>query len=333
MPTTPLSYTNCYDCVNTHSTPDTVGLLARRVCAGEDGPMVATLAAVARELYGIRPQDFTAARNSRAHELKTSNAALAKQVAALRKPAPAAWLVNLLARENTDDVTALLDLGEQMRTAQEQLDRDGLRRLGGERRAAVSTLAQAGADRATALGQPPTAAVLDEVEQTLLAGTSDPAAAGAVASGLLVKPLRAGGFDPVDLDGAVAVPEAASWAASPGGSRNPAPPDPVRLADVRRRKEARLDAERQERDADAAAAEVDALERRAHRLELRRASLEAEIAELREQLDTAETALAAVTDDDSALAVARTEATRAADAARTRARDARDAADALEKSD
>ena len=295
--------------------------------------MAAILTDVARELYGLRPQDFTAARNAKAQELKSSEAALSKQVAALKKPSPAAWVVNLLARENTDDLTALLDLGERMRTAQEQLDRDGLRRLSGERRTAVTALAQAGAARAAGLGHPPTPAVLGEVEQTLLAGTSDPAAAGAVASGLLVKPLRAGGFDPVDLDGAVAVPDAASWAASPGGSRNPAPPDPVQLADVRRRKEARAEAERQERDADAAAAEVDALERRAHRLELRRASLEAEIAELREQLDTAEAALAAVTDDDSALADARGQATRAADDAKTRARDARDAADALEKSD
>ncbi|WP_104163076.1 hypothetical protein [Cryobacterium sp. N22] len=294
--------------------------------------MAATLTDVARELYGLRPQDFTAARNITAQELKSSEAALSKQVAALKKPSPAAWVVNLLAREKTDDLTALLDLGEHMRTAQEQLDRDALRRLSGERRAAVTALAQAGAARAAGLGNPPTPAVLGEVEQTLLAGTSDPAAAGAVASGLLVKPLWAGGFEPVDLDGAVAVPDTASWAASPGGSRSPAPPDPVQLADVRRRKEARAEAERQERDADAAAVEVDALERRAHRLELRRASLEAEITELREQLATAEAALAAVTDDDSALADARTHATRAADDARNRARDARDAADAAEKS-
>ncbi|MCU1447241.1 transposase [Cryobacterium sp.] len=292
--------------------------------------MVATLATLARELYGLQPQDFTAARNARAAELKTSDAALAKQIAALRKPAPAAWVVNLLAREDTDALTALLDLGEQMRTAQEQLDRDALRRLGGERRAAVAALTRAGAARAAGLDRPPTAAVLGEVEQTLLAGTSDPAAAGAVASGLLVKPLHAGGFDPVDLGDAVAVPTTESWTASSGTSRTSAPPDPVQLADVRRRKEARREAERLERDAEAAVAEVDALERRAHRLELRRTSLEAEIAELREQLDTAEAALAAVTDDDSALAEARARATRAADDAGNRARDARAAVDALD---
>ncbi|MGY4857868.1 hypothetical protein [Cryobacterium sp. AP23] len=297
--------------------------------------MVLTLADVARELYGLQPVDFTAARNTRAQELKGSDALLAKQVAALRKPSPAAWLVNLLARENTDDLSALLDLGERMRTAQEQLDREALRSLGGERRGAVAALARAGADLAAELGHPPTAAVLGEVEQTLQAGTSDPAAATAVASGMLVKALRSVGYEPVDLAGAVAVPDPESWPvrASAGASGTSTPPDPVHLADVRRRKEARRDADRLEREAEAATEELDALERRAHRLELRRASLEAEIAELRDQLDTAEAALAAVTDDDSALADDRARAEAAVADARGRARDARDAADALDTAD
>ena len=295
--------------------------------------MVATLTDVARELYGLQPPDFTAARNTRARELKSADAALARQIAALKKPSPAAWVVNLLVRENADELTALLDLGEQMRTAQEQLDRDALRRLGGERRAAVAGLTRAGADLAGGLGHPPTAGVLGEVEQTLQAATSDPAAAAAVASGLLVRPLRAEGYEPVDLDGAVAVPDPESWPAPRGASRTAAPPDPVQLADVRRRKEARREAERLERDADAAQAEIDAVDRRAHRLELRRASLEAEIAELREQLDTATAALAAVADDESALAETRTQAHTAVEHSRNQARDARAAADALEPAD
>jgi hypothetical protein len=307
-------------------------MLAAGAGAGEDGPMVLTLADVARELYGLQPVDFTAARNSRAQELKGSDAPLAKQVAALRKPSPAAWLVNLLARENSDDLAELLDLGERMRTAQEQLDREALRRLGGERRSAVAALARAGADLAGGRGHPPTAAVLGEVEQTLQAGTSDPAAATAIASGMLVKALRSEGYEPVDLEGAVALPDPESWPvrASAGAAGTSTPPDPVHLADVRRRKEARREADRLEREADAAAEELDALERRAHRLELRRASLEAEIAELRDQLDTAEAALAGVTADDTALAGDRARAEAAVTDARGRARDARDAADALD---
>jgi hypothetical protein len=295
--------------------------------------MAATLADVARELYGLQPQDFTAARNARAKELKAADAALATQIAALRKPSPAAFIVNLLARENTADVTALLEVGEQMRTAQDQLDREALRRLGAERRKAVAALTQAGADLAAELDRPPTASVLGEVEQTLQAGTSDPAAAGAIASGLLVKALRSEGYEPVDLDDAVAIPDPESWPSTGTGAGSTPPPDPIKLADVRRRKEAKREADRLEHDADAADAELDAIERRASRLALRRASLEAEIEELREQLHTAQTALASLTDDDGALAAARTEAHSLADEARRSARAARTAADALDAPD
>ena len=251
--------------------------------------MVDSLAALARELYGLQPADFTAARNARAQELKSTDAGLAKQIGALRKPSPAAWVVNLLAREDDDGLESLLQLGERMRDAQEQLDREALRRLGGERRTAVAALARAGADLAAGLGHPPTPAVLNEVEQTLQAATSDEAAAAAVRSGLLVKALRAVGFEPVDLDDAVAVPDAPQ---ARERSTTPATPpkSPVQLADVRRRKEAKREAERLERDADAATAELDALDRRAERLALRRSSLEAEISDLREQLHTADRA-------------------------------------------
>ena len=303
--------------------------------------MAATLVDVARDLYGLQPQDFTAARNTRAQESKAADATLAKQIAALKKPSPAAWIVNLLARESTDDLTALLDVGEQMRTAQEHLDRDALRRLGGERRTAVTALARAGADLADGAGRAATSSVIGEVEQTLQAATSDPAAAAAVASGLLVRALRSVGYEPVDLDDAVAVPEPGSWpttgtgtrsGGSPsGGSRSA--PDPVRLADVRRRKEAKREADRLEHEADTIDADIEALERRAHRLALRRASLDAEIAELREQLETAETALTALTAEDSAVADARTEAHRNADESRRNARAARKAADALDPVD
>jgi hypothetical protein len=307
--------------------------LALAARAGEDGAMATTLAEVAGELYGLQPQEFTAARNARAQELKAADAALAKQVGTLRKPSPAAWIVNLLARQSTDDLAALLDLGEQMRTAQDHLDRDALRRLGGERRTIVAALARAGADLAAGLDRPPTASVLGEVEQTLQAATSDPAAAAAVASGLLVKALSSVGYEPVELDDAVAVPDAEAWPTAGPGWRSTPPPDPIQLADVRRRKEAKREADRLEHEADAAAAELEALDRRAHRLELRRAGLDAEIAELREQLETAESALAGLDADDTALADARTEAHRNADESHQSARAAREAADALEPTD
>ncbi|PXA68457.1 transposase [Cryobacterium arcticum] len=294
--------------------------------------MVDSLAALARELYGLQPAEFTAARNARAQEFKTTDVTLAKQIGALRKPSPAAWVVNLLAREDDDGLESLLQLGEQMRDAQEQLDREALRRLGGERRTAVAALARAGADLAARLGHPPTPAVLGEVEQTLQAATSDEAAAAAVSSGLLVKALLAVGFEPVDLDDAVAVPDAPQARERRTSPATP-PKSPVQLADVRRRKEAKREAERLERDADAATAELAALDRRAERLALRRSSLEAEISDLREQLRTAETALVAVDRDAGTLADDRKQAEAAAENSASRAAEARAAADALELSD
>jgi hypothetical protein len=299
----------------------------------EDGDMADTLTIVAQDLYGLEPGDFTAARNARAQQLKPENPALAKLVAALKKPSPAAWVVNLLARENSEDVAALLGIGERMRAAQEQLQRDDLRRLGGERRSAITALTRAGADRAAERGHPPTGSVLSEVEQTLQAGTSDADAAAAVASGLLVKPLRAAGYEPVDLTDAVAVPDLDPWVAPNETSGAAAPRDPVQLADVRRRKEATREAERRERDADAADAEVDALDRRAHRLRLRRTGLDAEIAELREQLEAAESALAAVTDDNAALADDLARARTESERARALADEARAAVEALDAAD
>ncbi|WEO76579.1 transposase [Cryobacterium sp. SO2] len=291
--------------------------------------MVVTLAAVARDLYGLDPAEFTAARNTRARELKPSDPALAAQVAALHKPSPAAWAVNLVARERTGGLEALLLLGERMRTAQEQFDRAALGQLGTERRAAVAALARAGGDLAADRGHPLTAPVLGEVEQTLQAGTSDPAAAAAVSSGLLVRALRAVGFEPVDLDGAVAVPGAAPAAAPPSHAGAAEPPSPVHLAAVRRRKEAAQEAEVREREAEAATAELEALDRRAQRLRPRRTSLEAEVADLRDQLGTAEQALAAVHDEDGALADARTRAQRNVEETGRQAREARRDADAL----
>lgn len=296
--------------------------------------MAATLTEIALDLYGLQRQEFTAARNGRVRELTPTDAPLASQVAALRKPAPAAWLVNLLARQSADELDALLRLGEQMRSAQEQLDREDLRRIGGERRTLVAALIRRGAEAADGLGHPPTPNVLAEVEQTLLAGTTDAAAAAAVASGLLVKPLRAEGFGAVELAGAVAVPDPEPWhGASPRSGSATGKPSPVDLAGVRRRKEARLHADRLEREADTAAAENEALDRRAHRLVLRRASLEAEIVELRDQLNTAEAALRGVAADEETLAEARTSARVAAEESSRRARAARASADALGHSD
>ncbi|MCU1423302.1 MAG: hypothetical protein JWN36_2953 [Microbacteriaceae bacterium] len=149
------------------------------------------LAAIADELYALDPAEFTAARNARA---KGTEGELAASVKALRKPSAAAALVNRIAREQTAGLDELAALGQRIREAQDDGDRDALLSLGAERREQIAALTDA-------LGR---TAAATEVAETLAAAVVDPMAAAAVRSGRLVRALAPGDDDP---SGAVAVPE------------------------------------------------------------------------------------------------------------------------------
>jgi hypothetical protein len=177
------------------------------------------LAGVADELYALPPQDFIAARDARAKELRADDRELADAVKALRRPAPVAWAVNLLARDG--DLGALEKLGDRLRAAQSSADRQAITALGAERRDLVRGLARRAGELADAAGRGLSQPVLDEVAETLQAAMADPDAAAAVRSGRLLRALESVGFDPVDLDGAVAVPEGAATAPRPGRRQGP----------------------------------------------------------------------------------------------------------------
>lgn len=157
----------------------------------------------AAALYALRPEEFTAARNARGRELRDDDRELADAVLALRRPAPAAWLVNQLVRHRGDELDELLELGEELRAAQAEFDAPAMARLAKQRRALVTALARDAGGLADELDAPVRQPVLDEVAQTLNAGMVDASAAEAVRSGRLVRALEAVGLD-VDLDGAVA---------------------------------------------------------------------------------------------------------------------------------
>ena len=162
------------------------------------------LTAVADELYDVLPDEFTAARNARAKDVKAENRDLADRIGQLKKPSPAAWIVNRLVREHADAVDELFDLGAELRQAQAAGDGKALTTLGAQRRKVVSTLLKLATELADAADRSPSRAVLDEVEQTLIAGTVDEPAEAAVRTGRLVRSLQAVGFEEVDVDGAVA---------------------------------------------------------------------------------------------------------------------------------
>ena len=237
------------------------------------------LASIADPLYGLAPAEFTAARNAAAREVKDSaDFELAARVQELRKPSPAAWAVNLLARQRAEELEQLADLGATMREAQEDLDREQLAELTRQRRALVAALAREASGLATEARHNLTATVVEEVAKTLQAALNDPAAAAAVRSGRLVRALEATGIEPVDLTDAVAAPEASMVSAPrPAGERKA-----VRdLAAVRAAKEA-------EKRADEADVVVRGIERRISDIETRRGRLESRLAELEEQVSALE---------------------------------------------
>ncbi|MBO9041952.1 hypothetical protein [Curtobacterium flaccumfaciens] len=275
---------------------------------------------VARELLLVAPQDFVAERTARQRAVRKDDRALATTVGKLRKPAPAAWVIDLLAHDGALDDA--VDLGPALRKAQADADPDAIRTLRRQRAEVVDALAQAGADLASDAGHPVTPAVLEQVRSTIEAAMADPHAGAAVRSGLLVTALESVGFDAVDLDGALADPDAvpdawsgsdappipisqargarkASRASRPAQRDAPKPdaePEPKRdpAADRKAARQAETAARTESRDADAAldTAEADLEQAEERRAELQRAleQAEAEIARLEAARDDAEAA-------------------------------------------
>lgn len=282
---------------------------------------MATLAQIADELYGLTPEEFTPTRNALSRDTKATDPELARDIVLLRKPTPAAWLVNALVRHRPEAIDAALALGDSLRAAQEGLDRDELQRLTKERRQVVSALGRDGAALATTLGHPVSAGVVEELSQTVQAAMADAAASAALRSGRLLRPLTASGFDAVDLTDAVAAPDGiapAPPARRPAASRDPA----ARAADAAT---ARLEAERlaaakkaiadADRAVDAAEEALDSVDKQIAKVDRRRDDLELELARAEARVRDLRADLASIDREGRALARDRDRAVRAAEAA------------------
>jgi hypothetical protein len=258
-----------------------------------------TLESAADELYGLVPSAFVAARNALA--ASAPDREVAARIRALRKPPTSAWVLNLLARRRADDVGKLGALAAEMREAQDDRDAALLTSLNRERRMLVADLVRAATTLAEGEGVEVGAGIVGEVERTLGAAARDEAAAAAVGTGRLLRPLEASGVDPVDLTDAVAgdaavLPSPASGPAS--GSRRDD------LAERRARRDA-------ERAAAAARRELADAERDSARAEARVAAARERDALLRDRVDGLERELARVRADADAATDERAEAERA----------------------
>ena len=160
------------------------------------GPSLLT--AAVEELYAAPPAEFITRRKSLAAAArKAGDRGAATAIGALRKPSLSADTVNRLVRGAPAEVDELLQLGTDLRTAEQALDAGELRRLGDRRRRLVNDLADLAFDLAGNNG--PSAAVRDEVTATLNAALADAEVAQRLASGALVTQARWDGFGSTQL--------------------------------------------------------------------------------------------------------------------------------------
>jgi hypothetical protein len=176
-------------------------------------------------LFGLPPEEFIAARDQLARQLKADgDAAGAKRVSALRRPTVAAWAVNQATRERPELVRELLEAGDRLHQAQRRalsgLRGGGLREAGAGRRAAVDRLAAVAAEALERSGRSPDPH-RDAISSTLQAASVDGEAAAALRAGTLSKELALpSGFG--DAGGLSLVQPLPSEAAEPKATPEPA---------------------------------------------------------------------------------------------------------------
>jgi hypothetical protein len=142
-------------------------------------------------------EEFTASRNELAKSLRTGgDPDAADWVKGLRKPTRAAWLVNQLSVRKADQVGRLLEVGAELRAAQEEMlagspDRDKLRAAANSEQQTIAALV----GTAEAIGREHGVGeqILTRVGETLQAASSDPEVAAAIEQGRLVREQRAAG--------------------------------------------------------------------------------------------------------------------------------------------
>jgi hypothetical protein len=213
-----------------------------------------------RDLFALPPEEFVAARDRLADELKTSGRSQeAAEVKKLRRPSLVAWAVNATSRARPDDVSALLEAGEALRRAQRKAlsggGRGELRQATDERRALIGSLADAAVAAIGLRG----AAHREAIAATLDAASIDDELGGRLRDGTLDREARpAAGFGAVEgfevLTGGGGHEEAAET------------PEDRREAERDRAREARAAAQRAataERAAEKAARRAEELKERA----------------------------------------------------------------------
>jgi hypothetical protein len=167
------------------------------------------------DLYGLPLDQFIPERTALARELRGSgDRERAGEVGALRKPSVAAWAVNQLVRTQRKPVADLLEAGDALRSAQDDVlagrgDAQSLRAAVEHERAAVGALTEAARGLLSSEGQELSDTMIERVSDTLHAAALDDEARARVTEGRLERELQhvgLGGFGALSGGGAPAAP-------------------------------------------------------------------------------------------------------------------------------
>jgi hypothetical protein len=147
--------------------------------------------AAADRLYGLTPDEFTAARNAAAKELRERGLREeAEHVRALPRPTAAAWAVNQLPRRHAADLDEFLAAAGDVRSAQLGGEGDLRAAIVRQRDALERLLGAACAE----LGGDVSESIAGRIRQTLEAAAVDDEAAEEVRRGRLARELEPRGF-------------------------------------------------------------------------------------------------------------------------------------------
>jgi hypothetical protein len=153
------------------------------------------------ELFDLSLDEFTAARNELAKRLKRDgDAETAEQVRSLPKPSVAAWAVNQLARREPEAVRSLLNVAARLRNAQERSLKgeraaDELRAAQAEEREIIRGLARKAETVLRDGGRPASGTTLERVSSLLRAAPVDEPGRTMLREGRLTGDVEISGFD------------------------------------------------------------------------------------------------------------------------------------------
>jgi hypothetical protein len=248
--------------------------------------MAVDLESATDELYALSPDDFIERRQQLVAEARqVRNRELAGQIGKLRKPTRSAWLVNQLARAESDALNALLELGTALHDAQQRMAGTELRELSAERRKKVDWLARRAVELGHQHGYDAPDGALQEVGQTLQTALGDREIGDLVRAGRLTQAVTYGGFGPTDLASALET----SIPAKAPSTETPTAEPPLRL-DPKQRRAAEKAAAATREQAKAAREAAESAEAAAEAATQRADDLAEQVESLRSQLRQTEAA-------------------------------------------